>query len=178
MMEKLADGRLPGIRDVIKTEESRVNYLRGLIRIAESDKNKTSGEEDYIYNIAEILNAPYSEIWKAEEELADGEAPEIHFETKREKTLFLMQALYLCWIDDEYSEMEREEIVRIGNEADFYPADAFDTVDDAPFKIDQEGYDFHIFKKIYSICSLGPLRESIYLFDKAGHQSGPCAVGH
>ncbi|MBQ1406591.1 MAG: glycosyltransferase family 61 protein [Eubacterium sp.] len=59
-------------------------------------------------------------------------------------------------------------IVRIGNEADFYPADAFDTVDDAPFKIDQEGYDFHIFKKIYSICSLGPLRESIYLFDKAG----------
>ena len=37
-------------------------------------------------------------------------------ETKKEKTLFLMQALYLCWIDDEYSELEREEIGRIGNE--------------------------------------------------------------
>lgn len=115
-MGKFKDNKLLGIKDVIITEEARINYLSGLIRIAECDKNKTPGEEGYIYEIAEILGASYSEIWKAEEKQENGDPKEIHFATKQEKILFLMQALYLCWVDDDYSDIEREEIITIGNE--------------------------------------------------------------
>ncbi len=105
-----------GIKDVINTEDSRINYLRGLIRIAESDNDKSSEEEGFIYKIAEIAGASYSEILKAEEkQYIEGHA-RIHFETKTEKLLFLMQALYLCWIDDDYSDAERAEIIAVGNE--------------------------------------------------------------
>ena len=115
-MEKHKEDRLLAISDVIKTEDSRINYLIGLMRIAESDKSKTSVEEGYIYKIAEILGASYSEIWQAEEQLENEKSVTIRFATKQEKTLFLMQALYMCWLDDDYSDAEREEIMAIGNE--------------------------------------------------------------
>lgn len=115
-MERIKEGNLLGIKDVINTETSRINYLRGLIRIAECDNNKTSDEEGFIYKIAEIAGASYSELWKAEEKLEIEGSDKIHFETKKEKILFLMQALYLCWIDDDYSDLERKEIIAIGNE--------------------------------------------------------------
>ena len=105
-----------GIRDVVKTEESRINYLKGLIRIAESDNNKTSVEEGYIHKIAEIFGATYSEIWKAESQNSDDASKEIYFETRQEKILFLMQALYLCWLDDEYTNLEKIEIIKISEE--------------------------------------------------------------
>ena len=118
-MEYSKESKLLAIRDVIKTEDSRINYLRGLMRIAECDKNKSSAEEDYIYKIAEILGASYSEIWQAEEQKEKEDSIGISFETKAEKSLFLMQALYMCWLDDDYSNAEREEILKIGNDLGF-----------------------------------------------------------
>lgn len=118
-MEQIKQEKLLEIRDVIKTEESRINYLRGLIRIAESDKNKTSAEEGYIYKMAEIVGASYTEIWQAENEYPRS----IQFVTKQEKTLFLMQALYMCWLDNDYSDAERKEIIAIGNELGVDPSE-------------------------------------------------------
>ena len=115
-MEMQKDRKLISIRDVIDTEESRVNYLKGLIRIAECDNNKTTVEEGYISKIAETFGATYSEIWMAEGQRSDDHSKCINFETKQEKIIFLMQALYLCWLDDDYSESEREEIVTISGE--------------------------------------------------------------
>lgn len=108
--------KLFGIRDVIKTEGSRINYLKGLIRIAESDNNKTYVEEEYINKIAEIFGATYSDIWKAEVQKTNEASKEINFDTRQEKIVFMMQALYLCWLDDEYSDLERDEIAKIGDE--------------------------------------------------------------
>ena len=115
-MEVQNDRKLFGIRDVIKTEESRINYLKGLIRIAESDNNKTYVEEEYINKIAEIFGATYSDIWKAEVQKTNEASKEIKFNTRQEKIIFLMQALYLCWLDDEYSDLERDEVAKIGDE--------------------------------------------------------------
>ena len=112
----MGNGNLLGIKDVINSEDSRINYLRGLIRIAKCDNKKTADEEDYICKIAKIAGASYSELWKAEDDQADENTAEIYFGTKQEKLLFLMQALYLCWIDDEYSDAERKEIIAIGDE--------------------------------------------------------------
>lgn len=120
-MEQIRQDKLLEIRDVIKTEESRINYLRGLIRIAESDENKSSAEEGYIYKIAEILGASYAEIWQAENDQENEYPPSIQFVTKQEKMLFLMQALYMCWIDDDYSDAERKEITAIGAEIGIDP---------------------------------------------------------
>lgn len=122
-MEKLKVDKLLRIGDVIKTEDARINYLRGLIRIAECDKSKTSDEEGYIYKIAEIIGSSYSEIWKAQESWGSDLCTEVHFASSQEKTLFLMQALYLCWLDDDYSETERKEIIEIGNELGISPAE-------------------------------------------------------
>lgn len=115
-MEQINGNKLLSIEDVIKTEESRVNYLRGLIRIAECDENKSSAEEGYICKIADIIGASYSEIWQAEQQEENDDSPKITFETKQEKSLFLIQALYMCWIDNDYSNAEREEIIAIGSD--------------------------------------------------------------
>ena len=122
-MGKHKEGKLLEIRDIIRSEESRINYLRGLIRIAESDKNRTSVEEGYIYRIAEILGASYSEIWQAEEHWEKEERREIYFAAKQEKALFIMQALYMCWLDDDYSDAERKEIFAIGEELGIDPSE-------------------------------------------------------
>ena len=122
-MEKLKEGKLLKIKDVIKTEDSRINYISGLIRIAECDNSRTTTEEGYIYNIAELLGATYSEVWNAGDILENGNRTEIHFETKQEKTLFLMQALYMCWLDNDYSDSEREEIIKIGDELGIHPSE-------------------------------------------------------
>lgn len=114
-MDQVNENKLLAIRDVIRTEDSRINYLRGLIRIAECDENKTLAEEGFISNIAEIIGASYSEILQAEEqEEIEDSAAMITFESKQEKSLFLMQALYMCWLDDDYSDAERKEIFEIG----------------------------------------------------------------
>ena len=115
-MEGYKVNNLLEIRDVIKTEDSRINYLRGLIRIAESDNKKTSAEAEFIYKIADIIGASYSEIWHAERQTENEINTGIHFETKQEKMLFLIQALHECWLDDDFSEAEHEEIIKIGNE--------------------------------------------------------------
>ena len=115
-MEILKADKLLGIKDVIRTEDARVNYLRGLIRIAESDNSKSAGEEGFIYKIAERLGSSYSEMWQAETGTGDNELPTIHFATQQEKILFLMQALYMCWLDNDYSDAERAEIIKIGDE--------------------------------------------------------------
>ena len=115
MGEKI-EAKLFGIKDVIKSEDARINYLKGLIRIAGSDNNKSLDEEGFIYKIADILGASYSEIRKAETDTSVDGPLRIYFETNQEKTLFLMQALYMCWLDNDYSDAEREEITRIGNE--------------------------------------------------------------
>lgn len=113
-MEQVNENKLLAIKDVIRTEESRINYLRGLIRIAECDENKSSAEEGYICRIAEIIGASHSEIWQAEQQEENDDFAEINFETKQEKSLFLIQALYMCWIDDDYSDAEREAIIALG----------------------------------------------------------------
>ena len=118
-MEYSKESKLLAIRDVIKTEDSRINYLRGLMRIAECDKNKSSAEADYIYKIAKILGASYSEIWQAEEQKENEDSIGINFKKKKKKSLFLMQALYMCWLDNDYSNAEREEILKIGNDLGF-----------------------------------------------------------
>lgn len=115
-MEKYKDVRLLSARDIIRTEDARINYLSGLIRIAECDNNKTSVEEEFIYKTAETLGASYAEIWKAEEKQSRDDSKGILFETKQEKTLFLMHALYMCWLDDDYSDAERSEIIVLGHE--------------------------------------------------------------
>ena len=114
-MENHKVDKLLEIKDVIKTEDSRINYLRGLMRIADSDKKKTSAEEEYIYKIAEIIGASHSEIWHAEQQQENDRHAVIHFATNQEKSLFLMQALYVCWLDDDFSDAEHEEIIKIGN---------------------------------------------------------------
>lgn len=115
-MNNLKEDRLLAISDVIKTEDSRINYLKGLLRIAGSDNNKTAVEDGYIYRMAEIIGASYSEIWQVEEAQENDELTVIKFDTKQEKILFLMQALYMCWLDDDYSDSERKEIFAIGDE--------------------------------------------------------------
>lgn len=113
-MEQVNENKLLAIKDIIKTEESRINYLRGLIRIAECDENKSPAEEGYICRIAEIIGASPSVIWQAEQQEESDDFSEINFKTKQEKSLFLIQALYMCWIDNDYSDAEREAIITLG----------------------------------------------------------------
>ncbi|MBD5507482.1 MAG: hypothetical protein HDR05_05415 [Lachnospiraceae bacterium] len=98
------------IKEVLQTREARVNFLKGLIRLAQADGIVDENEFVFYRQVAVVLELGEAEV-ECLEKLKD-ETNEItfHFETDREKMFFLVQAVQLCWVDNDYSDTERNEI--------------------------------------------------------------------
>ena len=98
------------IKEVLQTREARVNFLKGLIRLAQADGIVDENEFVFYRQVAVVLELGEAEV-ESLEKLKDGiNEITFHFETDREKMFFLIQAVQLCWVDNNYSDMEREEL--------------------------------------------------------------------
>ncbi len=102
--------------DVLKTPKARLNFLKGLIRIAKVDQKIDDQELVFYQSAAKTFELEESELeslkicWEGNEKI------DIEFETNREKMFFFVQAVQLCWIDNNYADTEREEIRKIAEE--------------------------------------------------------------
>lgn len=98
------------ITEILQTNEARVNFLKGLIRLAQADGVVDENEFVFYRQVAVVLELGEAEV-ESLEKLKDG-TNEItfHFDTDREKMFFLVQAVQLCWVDNNYSDAERKEI--------------------------------------------------------------------
>ena len=98
------------IKEILQTNEARVNFLKGLIRLANADGVEDENEFVFYRQTAVVLGLGEAEVEDLEKLKTGTNEITVNFETDREKMFFLIQAVQLCWVDNEYSDVERKEI--------------------------------------------------------------------
>lgn len=104
------------IKEILQTKEGRVNFLKGLIRLANADGVVDESEFAFYRQAAIALELGEEEIMALEKTKSEEHEITLEFKTNREKMFFLIQAVQLCWVDNNYSEAERKELRNICQE--------------------------------------------------------------
>lgn len=104
------------IKEILVTKEARVNFLRGLIRLANVDGHVDESEFIFYRQAASVLGLGEQEILELEKLGGGEDTITFNFETDKEKMFFLIQAVQLCWVNDDYSELERKDMRKICHE--------------------------------------------------------------
>lgn len=115
--------------ELYQTQEDKIMFMHGLIRLAKADGIIDETELDYFkqasYNMGiepDAVEQLYVELTTDNVEL---DYKEMSFDSKKKSLFFLREAIQLCYIDSEYSEEEQLEIRNIANEL----AIGFDTIE-------------------------------------------------
>ena len=105
------------IKQILATKDARMNFLKGLIRLAKADGIKDESEVSFYRQAVYAMEldaqfcAEIDKLWENDDlEIS------ISFKTNREKMFFFIQAIQLCWIDGSYTEVEKREIYKIASE--------------------------------------------------------------
>ena len=101
---------------ILTTNKGKVNFLKGLIRLAKCDGDLREEELAFYQSAADSMG-----LGEEEQELIKGmkdsrEKIDIDFETNKEKMFFLIQAVQLCCIDNKYVDSEQHEMRMITDE--------------------------------------------------------------
>ena len=104
------------IKEILQTKDGRISFLKGLIRLANADGIVDESEFAFYRQAAIALELGEEEILALEKVKSEGQEITLAFETDREKMFFLIQAVQLCWVDNNYSDAEQEELRNICRE--------------------------------------------------------------
>lgn len=104
------------IKMILQTKKSRISFLKGLIRLANADGVVDESEFVFYRQAAIALELDEEEILELEKVKGEGHEIMLDFGTDREKMFFLIQAIQLCWVDNNYSDAEQEELRNICRE--------------------------------------------------------------
>lgn len=104
------------IKELLHTKEARINFLKGLIRLAKADGVVDANEFVFYQQVAISLELGEEEISALDKIKSEEHKIALNFETDREKMFFLIQAVQLCWVDNNYSETEQKELRTICQE--------------------------------------------------------------
>lgn len=117
------------INSILLTKESKINFLRGIIRIAKCDGVKDEKELIFYHQAAVALGLDEESIKVLDEDWDNENKAKIFFESTCEKMFFFIQGIQLCWIDGRYDSKERQEIRNLAEELDI-SCDAIEKVED------------------------------------------------
>jgi hypothetical protein len=105
------------IFDILNTEESRENYIKGLIYLSkakENDAGKTGiepEEYEFIQNAMTALSLPEKFRGEMMELINSLNNPvEIAFNNKQQALFFIREGIQGCYIDGEYHEAEKRMV--------------------------------------------------------------------
>lgn len=101
---------------IFTTDFARINFIKGLIRISRADGVVSSDEQNFFENAARGLGLSENDIAVLDATMTQPEKIVLAFSSRQEVLCFLREALQLCMVDDDYSESEREEIMRVSEE--------------------------------------------------------------
>lgn len=104
------------IKEILQTKGARINFLKGLIRLANADGVVDENEFVFYRQAAVALELDEEEISSLEKIKSEEHEITLDFDTDREKMFFLIQAVQLCWVDNNYSEAEQKELRSICRE--------------------------------------------------------------
>lgn len=102
--------------EILKNEIDKINYLKGLIRVSKADGVVEESEKMYFQlaatglNLSEQIKENLQSYWEKE----DGKA--LEFTDKRIALFFLQEAIQICYVDNKYDHLEKNEIKKIAEE--------------------------------------------------------------
>lgn len=110
LLKIMKEGKYMNAIEILQTEESKLNFLKGLIRLAKVDGVIDSNEIAFYKQAAVGLGMSDNSINEIEYFSKNDENISFSFSSNEEKMFFLIQAVQLCWMDSEYVESEKQEI--------------------------------------------------------------------
>lgn len=103
-------------REVIKTEESRKNFVKGLIHLSKVDGVISEEESQYYIGACYNLGLKEEDIAEIQGYIYSNDAINIEFKTMKEKILFFREAIQLCSVDGIYDTREKLEIRKMAEQ--------------------------------------------------------------
>lgn len=104
------------INSIMVSEESKYNFLKGLIRVSKADKFVDQEEREFFTAAAMQLSLSTEYITELELLWDSVDHISVTFENMVQKLLFIREAIQLCAISNSYVESERNEIKAIARE--------------------------------------------------------------
>lgn len=105
------------VENALVSVEGRKSFLKGLIRVAKTDGTFDANEWEYYQQAAQYMELSETDIQELNNCCTvDNEKITLNFTTSSEKMFFLVEAVQLCWVNDEYSDAEKREIHQIAKE--------------------------------------------------------------
>ena len=102
-------------REIIKTNESKQNFLKGMIQFAKIDGVVTEEEVAYFMSAADSLGLNHNIVI----EYIESNDSNISFETDLEKLLFMREAIQICYVDNRYDVKEKELVEKFSKDFEF-----------------------------------------------------------
>ena len=96
---------------LFQTNEAKVNFVKGLIRISKADGVISPEEQAFFIDAARGLGISEEDIAMLPAVMNQKEEIPLTFTSRGEVLCFLREALQLCMVDNEYSDAERKEIM-------------------------------------------------------------------
>lgn len=104
------------INEILTTRASKINFLKGLIRLAKCDGNLDEEEFKFYQQAAYSMQLNDEDVEELNKTWNRSEKISLTFASSKEKMFFLIQAVQLCWVDNEYTEIEKKEMQVIAEE--------------------------------------------------------------
>lgn len=103
--------------EVYESSESKMSFLKGCIRLAKCDGVICKEEQNFIINAANGLKLDDTQQKKLFLIMNENDVPiTVQFENKKQKLLFIKEAIHLCYVDGIFKAIERSQIDLIANE--------------------------------------------------------------
>lgn len=104
------------INEILTTSEAKHAFIAGLIRLAKVDGTIDDTEFNFFQQAAYGIGLDSDGIQKLSALKDSATKIEINFKTNKEKLFFIIQAVQLCLIDGDYSDVEKTELRNICTE--------------------------------------------------------------
>ena len=98
---------------LFQTTEAKMNFVKGLIRISKADGEISPEEQIFFIDAARGLGIPENDIAILPTVMTQTEEILLTFASRQEALCFLREALQLCMVDNDYSESEQKEIMKL-----------------------------------------------------------------
>ena len=103
------------------TSADKLNYLKGLIRIAKCNGEIAPEEQTYYLMAANNMQLSVEGIQELNSLWNEDSDINISFTTEYDKLFFLQEAIQLCCVDGSYDDVEKREIAVIADELGINP---------------------------------------------------------
>lgn len=101
---------------LFQTTEAKMNFVKGLIHISKADGVISPEEQTFFIDAARGLGIPEDDIAVLPAVMTQTEEIPLTFASRQEALCFLREALQLCMVDNDYSESEQKEIMKLAKE--------------------------------------------------------------